>query len=189
MTSVRGRMALSRCSSPSTEGGSTTRVPSAYGTRTASPWPPSLGPPQRSPCTHELGKPSRQNSHVPSDIKKGDHAIPFLDIGWHMRPDLLDHPHPLVSHAISRLTVIDATIRPQIRATNPRMRNAGNHIGWGLNDGIGDLVDVHISGSMINGCSHVFLLFLFSTHFIPGYWPYLPVIRLYPFRAPFSLLK
>src|SRR2546423_14960920 len=30
---VRGRMALSRCSSPSTEGGTTTRVPSAYGTR------------------------------------------------------------------------------------------------------------------------------------------------------------
>src|SRR5207244_11735620 len=71
MTSVRGRIALSRCSSPSTEGGTTTRVPSAYGTRTASPWPPSLGPPQRSPCTHELGKPSRQNSQVPSDIKKG----------------------------------------------------------------------------------------------------------------------
>src|SRR6266536_2736780 len=162
MTSVRGRMALSRCSSPSTEGGTSTRVPSAYGTRTTSPWPPSLGPPQRPPCTHELGKPSRQNSHVPSDIKKGEITrSPFLMV----RPYLLDHPHPLVSHAISRRTLIDATIGPQIRATNTRMRNTGNHIGWGLNDGIGDLVDTHISGSMINGCSHVFLLFLFSTLF------------------------
>src|SRR5260370_3523171 len=79
MTSVRGRIALSRCSSPSTEGGTTTRVPSAYGTRTASPWPPSLGPPQRSPCTHELGKPSRQISHVPSDIQKVELTrSPFL---------------------------------------------------------------------------------------------------------------
>src|SRR6266702_4358264 len=72
MTSVRGRIALSRCSSPSTEGGTTTRVPSAYGTRMASPWPPSWGPPQRAPCTQELGKPARQNSQVPSEIKKGE---------------------------------------------------------------------------------------------------------------------
>src|SRR6266516_236696 len=97
------------------------------------------------------------------DQERGDHAIPFFE-GAHLRSYLLDHPHPLVSHAISRLTVIDATIRPQIRATNPRMRNAGNHIGWGLDDGIGDLVDAHISGSMINGCSHVFLLFKSAFH-------------------------
>src|SRR6266702_3146155 len=105
-------------------------------------------------CTTELAGAIR-------DQERGDHAIPLFD-GAHLRPDLLDHPHPLVSHAISRLTLIDATIGPQIRATNTRMRNTGNHIGWGLNDGIGDLVDAHISRSMINGCSHSFLLFTSS---------------------------
>src|SRR6266581_5102022 len=60
-------------------GGNHHQGPSAYGTRTASPWPPSLGSPQRSPCTHELGKPARQNSHVPSEIKKGEITrSPFL---------------------------------------------------------------------------------------------------------------
>ena len=86
--------------------------PSAYGTRTASPWPPSLGPPQRAPCTHELGKPARQNSQMPSDIMNGEITrSPFLMVRT-CDPDLLDNPHPLVPHAITRRTVIDAAIRP-----------------------------------------------------------------------------
>src|SRR5258708_11980280 len=99
MTSVRGRMALSRCSSPSTEGGSTTRVPSAFGTRTASAWPPSLEPPQRSPCTHERGLAC--TTELAGAIRyreRGDHAIPFVDAA-HLRPYLLSHPHPLSPQA------------------------------------------------------------------------------------------
>src|SRR2546423_10888916 len=63
--------------------------------------------------------------------RKGRSRDPLFE-GAHLRPDLLDNPHPLVSHAISRLTVIDATIRPQIRATNTCMRNTANDIGMGL---------------------------------------------------------
>src|SRR5712691_618590 len=98
------------------------------------------------------------------DQERGDHAIPFFE-GAHLGPDLLDDSHPLVPHALSRFPLIDATIGPQIRATNPRMRNPSNHIGWSRNAGIGNLVDAHICGSMIHGCSHMFLLFLFSTLF------------------------
>ena len=41
ITSFRGRIALSRASSPSTWGGRTTSVPSASSARIASAWPPS----------------------------------------------------------------------------------------------------------------------------------------------------
>ena len=52
--------------------GSSTRVPSAYGTRTASPWPPSEpGSPQKPPCGQEVCRPSRQKSQVPSDQTNG----------------------------------------------------------------------------------------------------------------------
>ena len=54
-----------------------TRVPSAMGTRTHSPWPPSTGrpysslPPHQAPCSHEVCIPLRQWMHVPSLIAKG----------------------------------------------------------------------------------------------------------------------
>ena len=52
--------------------GRTTSVPSACGTRTASPWPPSTpGSPYRPPCRHEVCSPSRQKTQVPSDQRKG----------------------------------------------------------------------------------------------------------------------
>ena len=35
---------------------------------------------------HEwMGMVEEVGAHVPSDIKKGDRVISFLDIGWHMR--------------------------------------------------------------------------------------------------------
>src|SRR5260370_42411793 len=71
-------------------------------------------------------------------------------------------PNPPMPYAVYVRVLKKATLAPESRATNTRMRNTGNHIGWGLNDGIGDLVDAHISRSMINGCSHVFLLFTSS---------------------------
>src|SRR6266542_5902926 len=53
--------------------GSTTSVPSACGTRTTSPWPPSTSSePYRPPCRHSLCRPSRQNTQVPSDHRNGE---------------------------------------------------------------------------------------------------------------------
>src|SRR5689334_20151033 len=51
------------------------------------------------------------------------------------------------------------------------------------NAGIGDLVDAHISGSMINGCSHVLLLFLFSTLF---HWNRFFIIELFVLSPVFE---
>ena len=51
--------------------GRRTRVPSACGTRTASPWPPSRSPPHQPPCRHDVCRPSWQNTQVPSDHAKG----------------------------------------------------------------------------------------------------------------------
>ena len=49
------------------EPGTGTRVPSARGTRTASPWPPSTVPsPKLPPATHEMVEPWRQWGQVPS---------------------------------------------------------------------------------------------------------------------------
>src|SRR6185295_18236823 len=52
--------------------GSATNVPSANGTRTASPCPPSrVVPPHHPPCKQEVCRPCWQNSHVPSDQANG----------------------------------------------------------------------------------------------------------------------
>src|SRR3954469_9783977 len=52
--------------------GSVISVPSASGTRTASPWPPSsVVPPHHPPCRQDVCNPCRQNSHVPSDHANG----------------------------------------------------------------------------------------------------------------------
>src|SRR5436190_17057148 len=60
---------ISASSSPT---GRTTSVPSACGTRTASPWPPSTpSVPYLPPCRHETCSPCRQNTHVPSDQTNG----------------------------------------------------------------------------------------------------------------------
>src|SRR5215212_1009827 len=52
--------------------GSGTNVPSACGTRTASPWPPSsVVPPHHPPCRQDVCRPCWQNSQVPSDQANG----------------------------------------------------------------------------------------------------------------------
>src|SRR6188472_3355622 len=52
--------------------GSATSVPSASGTRTASPWPPSSSvPPHQPPCRQDVCSPCAQNSQVPSDQANG----------------------------------------------------------------------------------------------------------------------
>src|SRR6266536_2257683 len=53
--------------------GKTTRVPSAWGTRTASPCPPSTSPkPYLPPWRQALCSPRRQNTQVPSDQRNGE---------------------------------------------------------------------------------------------------------------------
>src|SRR6266542_1868359 len=53
--------------------GSTTSVPSACGTRKASPCPPSTSSrPYLPPCRHSLCRPSWQNTQVPSDHRNGE---------------------------------------------------------------------------------------------------------------------
>src|SRR2546430_11458361 len=60
-------------SSSSAPTGSTTSVPSACGTRTASPCPPSTSPqPYLPPCRHSLCSPSRQKTQLPSDQRNGE---------------------------------------------------------------------------------------------------------------------
>src|SRR5439155_2063192 len=52
--------------------GRTTSVPSAWGTRTASPWPPSTpSAPYLPPWRHEVCSPPRQKTQVPSDHTNG----------------------------------------------------------------------------------------------------------------------
>jgi len=52
--------------------GSATNVPSACGTRTASPWPPSrVVPPHHPPWRQDVCSPCWQNSQVPSDQANG----------------------------------------------------------------------------------------------------------------------
>src|SRR3954471_9473666 len=62
--------------------GSATNVPSARGTRTASPCPPSsVVPPHHPPCRQDVCSPCWQNSHVPSDQANGATTkSPFLTV-------------------------------------------------------------------------------------------------------------
>ena len=57
-------------------------MPSARGTRTASPCPPSIPlRAQKPPCSHAVCRPSRQKSQVPSDQANGATTrSPFLTL-------------------------------------------------------------------------------------------------------------
>src|SRR5207237_6039635 len=123
---------ISASSSPT---GRTTSVPSACGTRTASPWPPSTSSePYRPPFRHSLCHPSRQNTHVPSDHRNGETTRSPVLTPWTPAPT--SSTTPMNSCPIRRpfsscgIVLYGQRSLPQIAARVTRTRASVGSIRW-----------------------------------------------------------
>ena len=143
---------ISASSSPT---GSTTSVPSACGTRTASPWPPSTSSkPYRPPCRQDVCRPSRQKTQVPSDQRNGrDDEVAGLDRA-HVGADCLDDADELVPHPPAGLARLHRLVRPEIAAADRGAGDADERVGRLDEVGVGDVLDPDVAGAVHDGCAH-----------------------------------
>ena len=82
-----------------------------------------------------------------------DDEVARLDVA-DVRPDLLDDADELVADAVRLVRGGHATVRPEVRAAHAGRDDAHDRVGAGGEDGVGDLFDADVAGSVDDGCEH-----------------------------------
>ena len=144
---------ISASSSPT---GSTTSVPSACGTRTASPWPPSTpSTPHQPPWRHGglQPLPAEDAGAVGADERRDD-EVAGLD-GADVGADGLDDADELVSHAAAgrRSCSIDLYGQRSLPQMPARVTRTSASVG-SIEAGVGDVLDANVAGAVHDGCAH-----------------------------------
>ena len=148
---------------PVAEAGTATSVPSAIGTRTASPWPASIGrpssssPPHQAPLAHEVCTPLRQCTQVPSrQRERRDHEVADRE-RRHVGADVLDDADELVPDAVRLGRLGHAAVGPQVRPADAGGGDAHQRVGRPLDRGVGHVLDPDVAGGVDQGGAHGWL--------------------------------
>ena len=108
--------------------GHATSVPSASGTRTASPWPPSPFIGKKPPFMHAVVMPCRQCGQVPSLKANGrDDEVALRDVR-DLGADVLDDADELVADRAGRERRVAAVV-PEVRAADAGEHDADDRVG------------------------------------------------------------
>ena len=128
------------------EPGTATSVPSASGTRTASPWPPSPFIGKKPPLTQAVVMPCRQCGQVPSLKANGAMTrSPLLDVA-HLGADVLDDADELVADRAGLERRVAAVV-PEVRAADAGEDDADDRVGRLAMAGSGRSPAVDASGA------------------------------------------
>ncbi len=143
---------ISASSSPT---GSTTSVPSACGTRTASPWPPSTSSRAVATAMQARGlQPfAAELAGAVRPEERRQHQIAGLDRA-HLGADGLDDADELVSHAAAGVARRHRLVRPQVAAADAGARHPHQRVGRLDQMGVGNVLDADVAGAVHQRCAH-----------------------------------
>ena len=134
----------------------TTSVPSACGTRTASPWPPSMpslaaaAAVQAGRCAALRGRRRRCRPTTRTARRRGRPALTVRDLG----ADVLDDADELVAHPLAGLARLHRLVRPEVAAADAGAGDADERVG-GLDQArVGDVLDPDVAGAVHDSCAH-----------------------------------
>ena len=135
--------------------GSTTSVPSACGTRTASPWPPSTSAePYLPPCRQLALQPfAAEDAGAVRPEERRDDEVAGLD-GRDVGADGLDDADELVPHPAAGVVVRHRLVRPQVAAADRGAGDPHERVGRLDQPRVRDVLDANVAGSVHHCRAH-----------------------------------
>ena len=135
------------------EPGTATSVPSASGTRTASPWPPSPFMGKKPPFEHAVVMPCEAvGARAVAVGERGDHQVALLDRP-HVGADVFDDAHELMADRAGLEGRVAAVV-PEVGSADAREDDPHDRVGRLRDLGVGPVGDGDGLGPFENGCAH-----------------------------------